>query len=115
MTSFVYRAPKAETREERYALFTEAETMLMEEMPIIPIYTYTSKHLIHPSVEGLSFQPHGLIESQICEAGAGAHPAGGAPLMLRFMFIRILQALPVIFVVITATFFSGALCPRRSL
>ena len=25
--------------------------------------------------------------------------------MLRFMFIRILQALPVIFVVITATFF----------
>ena len=25
----------------------------MEEMPIIPIYTYTSKHLIHPSVEGL--------------------------------------------------------------
>ena len=28
--------------------------MLMEEMPIIPIYTYTSKHLIHPSVECLS-------------------------------------------------------------
>ena len=25
----------------------------MEEMPIIPIYTYTSKHLIHPSVKGL--------------------------------------------------------------
>ena len=30
-----------------------AETMLMEQMPIIPIYTYTSKHLVHPSVEGI--------------------------------------------------------------
>ena len=49
----LYRAPKAETRESRYELFAEAETRLMEEMPIIPIYTYTSKHLIHPSVEGL--------------------------------------------------------------
>jgi len=49
----LYRAPAATTREERYALFEQAETMLMEEMPIIPIYTYTSKHLIHPSVEGL--------------------------------------------------------------
>ena len=27
--------------------------MLMEQMPIIPIYTYTSKHLVHPSVEGI--------------------------------------------------------------
>ncbi len=27
--------------------------MLMEEMPIIPLYTYTSKHLVHPSVEGM--------------------------------------------------------------
>ncbi|MDG1507752.1 MAG: peptide ABC transporter substrate-binding protein, partial [Luminiphilus sp.] len=33
--------------------FTEAETMMMNDMPIIPIYTYTSKHLIHPSVEGI--------------------------------------------------------------
>jgi oligopeptide transport system substrate-binding protein len=49
----LYRAPRAASREERYALFTEAETMLMEQMPIVPIYTYTSKHLIHPSVEGI--------------------------------------------------------------
>jgi len=47
------KAPRAQTREERYALFTQAETMLMEQMPIIPIYTYTSKHLVHPSVEGI--------------------------------------------------------------
>jgi oligopeptide transport system substrate-binding protein len=46
-------APKAKTRDERYALFYKAESMMMDEMPIIPIYTYTSKHLIHPSVEGI--------------------------------------------------------------
>ena len=47
------RAPKAKSRQERYDLFLEAETMMMNDMPIIPIYTYTSKHLIHPSVEGI--------------------------------------------------------------
>jgi oligopeptide transport system substrate-binding protein len=47
------RAPKAKSRKERYDLFLEAETMMMNDMPIIPIYTYTSKHLIHPSVEGI--------------------------------------------------------------
>ena len=46
-------APKAKTRDERYGLFFKAETMMMDEMPIIPIYTYTSKHLVHPSVEGI--------------------------------------------------------------
>lgn len=54
------RAPKAKTKEERFALFHEAETMMMEEMPIIPIYTYTSKHLIHPSVKGM---PSNLMDS----------------------------------------------------
>ena len=47
------RAPKAKSREERYQLFYDAEKMMLEEMPIIPIYTYTSKHLVHPSVEGI--------------------------------------------------------------
>ncbi|MEC8158247.1 MAG: peptide ABC transporter substrate-binding protein [Pseudomonadota bacterium] len=46
-------APKAKTRDERYGLLFKAETMMMDEMPIIPIYTYTSKHLVHPSVEGI--------------------------------------------------------------
>ena len=53
-------APQAKTREERFAIFKEAETMLMEQMPILPIYTYTSKHLIHPSVKGL---PANLMDS----------------------------------------------------
>jgi len=53
-------APQAKTREERFAIFQAAETMLMEQMPILPIYTYTSKHLIHPSVKGL---PSNLMDS----------------------------------------------------
>ncbi|MFT4822223.1 MAG: oligopeptide transport system substrate-binding protein [Halioglobus sp.] len=53
-------APKAKSREERFAIFHAAETMLMEQMPIIPIYTYTSKHLIHPSVKGM---PSNLMDS----------------------------------------------------
>ena len=53
-------APQAKTREERFAIFKEAETMLMEQMPILPIYTYTSKHLIHHSVKGL---PANLMDS----------------------------------------------------
>jgi len=54
------KAPQSKTRDERYAAFYEAETRLMEQMPIIPIYTYTSKHLIHPSVKGL---PSNLMDS----------------------------------------------------
>ena len=54
------KAPKAKTREERFAIFTEAETMLMNEMPIIPVYTYTSKHLINSSVHGM---PSNLMDS----------------------------------------------------
>ena len=47
------QAPNASSREERYELLFQAETMMMQEMPIIPFYTYTSKHLIHPSVRGM--------------------------------------------------------------
>ncbi len=53
-------APNAPSREERYRIFFEAETMLMEQMPIIPIYTYTSRHLIHPSVKDM---PSNLMDS----------------------------------------------------
>ena len=49
----LHQAPQATTREARYAIFHKAETLLMEQMPIIPIYTYTSSHLIHPSVKGM--------------------------------------------------------------
>jgi oligopeptide transport system substrate-binding protein len=54
------RAPQAKTPEQRFAVFAEAEALLMKQMPILPIYTYTSQHLIHPSVKGL---PPNLMDS----------------------------------------------------
>ncbi|MBP6725002.1 MAG: peptide ABC transporter substrate-binding protein, partial [Halioglobus sp.] len=54
------QAPQAATDEARRAIFHEAETLLMEQMPIIPLYTYTSKHLVHPSVSGM---PPNLMDS----------------------------------------------------
>ena len=46
-------APQAETQEQRYAAFKRAEQILIEAMPVIPIYTYVSRHLVHPSVKGM--------------------------------------------------------------
>ena len=54
------KSTKAAGRVSRYQIFYRAETMLMQAMPIIPIYTYTSKHLIHRSVKGL---PSNLMDS----------------------------------------------------
>ena len=59
-SALLHQAPRAKSREERYAIFHRAETLLMEQMPIIPIYTYTSNHLIHPSVKDL---PSNLMDS----------------------------------------------------
>lgn len=46
-------APKTIDRNERYKLMAEAEAILLEDMPIIPIYIYNSKSLVHPSLKGL--------------------------------------------------------------
>jgi oligopeptide transport system substrate-binding protein len=46
-------APAAATQNERYALLKEAEYILLDEAPIIPLYIYTSKSLIQPSVHGV--------------------------------------------------------------
>lgn len=44
-------AAETADQEERYALFSAAETILIEEVPIIPIYHYRSNYLLHPSVK----------------------------------------------------------------
>ncbi len=46
-------APEAKDRESRYRLLREAEAILLDAMPVIPIYIYTSKSLVQPSVKGL--------------------------------------------------------------
>ena len=47
------KAPSAKSREQRFSAFKEAETLMLEEMPFIPIYTYSSHHFKHPSIKGM--------------------------------------------------------------
>ena len=46
------KAPAIADIEKRYALMQEAETILMNAVPVVPLYTYNSKHLVQPSVKG---------------------------------------------------------------
>ncbi len=46
-------APLKLNTQERFALYTEAETILMENMPIIPIYIYQTKNLKNPDMKGI--------------------------------------------------------------
>lgn len=43
----------AVTRDQRYELMYEAETILMENLPLLPIYWYSNRYLQHPSVKGM--------------------------------------------------------------
>ena len=54
-------APAAGSQEERYALMREAEGILLDELPVVPIYIYTSKSLIQRSVHGV----HGNLMDHI--------------------------------------------------
>jgi len=45
-------APAATSLRERYTLMEEAESLFMGQYAIIPIYSYTGKHLVQPSVGG---------------------------------------------------------------
>lgn len=46
-------APAAATREQRYEFFRRAEAILLDELPMIPLYTYTSAHLVALPVKGM--------------------------------------------------------------
>ncbi len=47
-----HEAPLKLNIEERFRLYQEAETILMENMPIIPIYIYQTKNLKNPDMKG---------------------------------------------------------------
>jgi oligopeptide transport system substrate-binding protein len=50
--NLLIEAAKSTSREERYGLLYEAEKILMEELPILPVYTYTRIYMLHESVKG---------------------------------------------------------------
>jgi len=48
----LYRAARTTDSPERFALFREAEQLLLNDAPVIPLYHYTHVFLLHPSVQG---------------------------------------------------------------
>ncbi len=52
--ALVRKASTLTTQSERLATYKEAETILLQEMPIIPIYYYVTRHLVSPAVKGMS-------------------------------------------------------------
>ena len=50
--SMIAKAAETINKKERYGYFQQAEKILTEEVPIIPIYTYTRVYLIRPEVKG---------------------------------------------------------------
>jgi oligopeptide transport system substrate-binding protein len=64
--ALIEAAALEQNKEARFALFQEAESILLNEMPIIPIYFYVTSLLIDPSVEGrhaniLDYHPYQSI------------------------------------------------------
>lgn len=48
----IAQAGRADTQAQRFKIFQEAEKILLEHSPVIPIYTYTRVFLISPDVQG---------------------------------------------------------------
>lgn len=49
---YIRIATTATNPEQRYKAFQHAEQILMQEVPVMPIYFYRSKSLVHPAVKG---------------------------------------------------------------
>ena len=49
--ALIARSIRTGQRAERFALLEEAESILMEELPILPLYIYTRTILLHPTVK----------------------------------------------------------------
>lgn len=57
---------RAKTQDERFEYFQEADKILIDEMPLIPLYGYTTNNLVSPSVKGyynniLDYHPYKYI------------------------------------------------------
>ncbi len=46
------KAANSPSQEQRFAYMYEAEKLLIEELPIVPIYTYTRIYMLHEDVKG---------------------------------------------------------------
>jgi oligopeptide transport system substrate-binding protein len=72
-------AAKEGNANKRLKTLSEAETLLLEEMPILPIYFYVSKNLVKPEVKGFfnnvqDLHPLTLLEIEKADKASGAAP-----------------------------------------
>lgn len=63
-------AGREQDPEKRLRIFQEAEAILLEEMPVVPIYFYVTSRLIHPSVRGwhpniLDYHPYQAVRLNV--------------------------------------------------
>jgi ABC-type oligopeptide transport system substrate-binding subunit len=62
----ISQASECLDQEKRFALFQKAENILLEQLPIIPIYFNTNDFLADPSVKGwypniLNYHPYSFV------------------------------------------------------
>lgn len=63
---------KAKTNEERFEYFQEADQILVDEAPVMPIYSYVTNNLVSPSVKGyysnvLDYHPYNHVYLETTE------------------------------------------------
>ena len=56
----ISRSQTQTDREERFRILTECENILMDDMPVIPIYYYAINELRHPDLKGAPLNPMGM-------------------------------------------------------
>jgi oligopeptide transport system substrate-binding protein len=59
------QTPQAKNHAERLKTFTQAEKLLLDNMPVLPLYIYVSKHLVSPSIK--NFPPNILNQPSFKE------------------------------------------------
>ena len=64
--SLIAQASLCSDQARRFALFKQAEHLLLDQLPIIPIYFFTNDFLVHPSVKGwypniLNIHPYSFV------------------------------------------------------
>ncbi len=64
--ALIAQAAQTQDPQARYELFQQAESILMDEVPIIPVYTYAKNYLLSPQVKGwypnlLDYHPYKYV------------------------------------------------------
>ena len=74
-----HRAPNASSPQQRLRLLAEAERLLLQDMPVLPLYIYIQRHLIAPSAKGLPYNIMGEINYRTIYLAPDADAVSTAP------------------------------------